>query len=763
MAIEYKGPKAVLPIMMEGSIKPRDYWEDFRSKVLQEDSNYNFTEQYNKEFRAVTKDWDAQKLLKFFDDNGITEAVRTNAGVELGNILQAGGEEEAAKLYKRILGSMVMDKKGHFSNIKYKLSGTEISNLRKGMQAYDAHEKLIDNLKEKGGTDDQIQGILDSRDGSAEGFESLLDDIENLSGDDWKQYARDNFLKGKVLPDNTWGDGESEASFTFSEAEGSAANPPTDPEVAEQVISNYAFGESNLDTLKASDNVYEKDGVYYEKGTDKELVQADDGSIVYADGSGRWSEGGLEPEIESDGDRSDDAEEVISTSLENLAEAGDTSADIQTSITGGDVSTGVADQLGWKKQPDGSYKAKDGTVYKVDPKTGMLLEADGKTVVRTEGTMNFAENDFAQDYENAANDFLFGAAISEQAAQSLGFTKTNTGYTGPDGEPYTVDANGNLVNADNEVARSDGFLDYQTQMTEANAEYVTRMEGADGRGGLLAEYDKAYTDYSNELRPRMDSLDANTAALNEVARDANSPDYYNRLSQLYYDESKDEINRSTRGAQETLQSTYANAGMDPSSPAYTKAIMDLQNKRSESMVSARRKAILDSYGLGSDMLKNRQSALNSAQTGIRYGMDALGELYDVKLEGLGVEKDMVSTVYEGKKEGAKLGMEGLGVMAGVERDKIGARETKFYKDIDLRTGLNTNTITNNTSVANTAGNVDAAAEDDVSRGVGFLQNLIDNNVDMQLFGTALQTQFKDDPDALNFLTPEQKQMLGIGT
>ena len=124
---------------------------------------------------------------------------------------------------------------------------------------------------------------------------------------------------------------------------------------------------------------------------------------------------------------------------------------------------------------------------------------------------------------------------------------------------------------------------------------------------------------------------------------------------------------------------------------------------------------------------------------------------------------MVSTVYEGKKEGAKLGMEGLGVMAGVERDKIGARETKFYKDIDLRTGLNTNTITNNTSVADTAGNVDAAAEDDVSRGVGFLQNLIDNNVDMQLFGTALQTQFKDDPDALNFLTPEQKQMLGIGT
>ena len=138
MAIEYKGPKAVLPIMMEGCIKPGDYWEDFRSKVLQEDSNYNFTEQYNKEFRAVTKDWDAQKLLKFFDDNGITEAVRTNAGVELGNILQAGGEEEAAKLYKRILGSMVIDKKGHFSNIKYKLSGTEISNLRKGMQAYDA-------------------------------------------------------------------------------------------------------------------------------------------------------------------------------------------------------------------------------------------------------------------------------------------------------------------------------------------------------------------------------------------------------------------------------------------------------------------------------------------------------------------------------------------------------------------------------------------------------------------------------------------------
>ena len=185
MAVEYKGPKAVLPIMMEGSIKPGDYWEDFRSKVLQEDSSYDWMAQYDKNFSSVTKDWDEAKYKKFLQDNGITDAVLANTGTDLS---QMEGDE-AVTLYKRILGSMVIDKKGHFSNIKYKLSGTEISNLRKDMQSYDAHEKLVANLEEKGGTPEQIQAVIGTLDQTKEGYTKMLDDVGDLQGEDWESYS----------------------------------------------------------------------------------------------------------------------------------------------------------------------------------------------------------------------------------------------------------------------------------------------------------------------------------------------------------------------------------------------------------------------------------------------------------------------------------------------------------------------------------------------------------------------------------------------
>jgi hypothetical protein len=525
-------------------------------------------------------------------------------------------------------------------------------------------------------------------------------------------------------------------------------------DLATQVLDTETFGDpTNPDGLEpvidAEGNVV--DGEFTD-ANGKTFYLTDNGEYRDADGNPYISpdQSTVVTEIQDDKESADAAEDVVDEAVQNVAAGADTAADIQTSITGGDVSTGVAEQLGWEKgtkEVDGKTVTtftdpRTNTTYDVDPDTGMLTDVDGDTV-STVGTMNFEENDFAQQFTDAADEFLYGSVISEQAAQSLGFTKTDTGYTGPDGVEYTVNEEGNLVNADNEVVRSDGFLAYQTQLTNANTEYVTAMEGADGEGGLLAEYDKAYTDYEGELRPRLDQLDSNTAALNQVAQDANSPDYYNRLSNLYYEQSRDEINRNSRGAQETLQSTYANAGMDPSSPAYTSAIMDLQNKRSDAMVSARRQAILDSYGLGTQMLTNRTNALNSAQTGIRYGMDALGNLYDVKLEGLGVERDMISTIYEGKKEGAKLGMEGLGVTTGLERDKINANQTQYFKDIDVRTGLNNNTVNTNVTAANTATTADVNATDDYWTGMGWLQTLIDNNFEWGATGTALQTQFPD--------------------
>ena len=792
MAIKYNGNKAVLSGMREDVVAPNDFWQDF-TKFLTQDDYYNtaFKGNYNTYFGGLTADWDAQDYQNFFNANGITDAVQGNSNVDISKITDLN------KL-KAIMGSMVIDQKGHFSNNKYKLPSTEINKLKEGIKAFNAHTNLVDNLREKGGTDGQIQAILDSRDGSADGYTTLYDEIADLSGDDWNNYIDESLVN--ILPDNTWGESivitpenAEDNNYTYNDEDGTytdedgniyevnednqlintddgtpattggytpsdsvvaAANAATNSELAANVIQTATFGDATDLT-----------GLTPVEGTTDEFTDADGNTVVLTDtGEYRYENGDpyispnqttLATELEDDQADSDAAEEVASDSLENIYDSATTAQDLQTSVVGGDVSTGVAEQLGWQK----GIREEDGTqvttftdprtneTYDVDPTSGMLLDASGNPV-STVGSLNFEENDFAQQFTNAANDFLYGAAISEREAVARGFTKNDDGtYLGPDGKPYSVNDQGNLIDEDSNLARSDGFLDYQTQLENANAQYLAQIEGEDG---LVDQYKEVYGDYETDLRPRLGRLDTLTDALTNVAADADDPNYYSKLQDLYYQDSVDEINRGARSQRSTLEETYANAGLDASSPAFTKALMDLETKRNDATRSARRQAILDSYGLGSAMLTNRTSALNSAQTGVQSGMNALSDLYDVRLQGLNVERDMVSELYSGQKEGARLGMEGLGVTAALDRDLVNANQDKYFKDLDVRRDLNLSTQDTNVTANTAAINTDTNANSDYWAGMGWLQTLVDNDFDWLAAGSAIKTQFPDfDTSSLN--------------
>jgi hypothetical protein len=179
-----------------------------------------------------------------------------------------------------------------------------------------------------------------------------------------------------------------------------------------------------------------------------------------------------------------------------------------------------------------------------------------------------------------------------------------------------------------------------------------------------------------------------------VARDAGDESYYSRLSDLYYQDAKDQLDASAAGAKETLNEAYANAGLDPSSPAFTAAMKDLAMSRAGAERQAQRQSILDSYGLGSQMLSNRTTALSGAgnalgneMAGVQTEMGALDSLYGVKLQGLNQRQDMVGQIYNTKANNANVGMQGLNTVLNTNLKGIDANQSQFNTKISLTNDL----------------------------------------------------------------------------
>lgn len=570
------------------------------------------------------------------------------------------------------------------------LHGGWVKAVRKGITEFKAFKKVVGALEEKGLSENQINQFLsDSK-------------VAGANAEDLTEYAEEipEYTAADIAGDEGFGvtadldeNGEPRG-FDISDAAKLAGDAPSTEDTIGQANETILAGDNTIED-GLIDNPDEEDSNYFiEEATGREVIKTDSGLFYKDDNS---------PYISPD----------QNTVIRDTQEA-----------------------------QDAAGEARDELIA--------ATEDYGNFVDSAITSLDSAENDFAQQFTDAANEFLYGSAITPENAASKGFTLSDDGtYTGPDGRSYTVGKDNTLVDEDGNALRTDGFRDYQTQMQEANATYQSEM------GTLRGDYDQAYTNYESELNPYRTQMDEITEDLRGIAEQAGDTNYYNRLSNLYYEEASDEIDRQTAGAQETLNESYANAGLDPSSPAYTQAIMDLQNKRSDASRSARRQAILDSYSLGNQMLTNQTNALSNAQAGIGRSMDALGDLYDVKLEGLGVEKDMISTMYAGKMDAAKIGMEGLNVSAGLQRDTINANQNQFYKNLDLTSGLYGSKI-------NAANSLYGTMQNTTNTGLDRLQNYQNQQIDWRLAGASLlgTLQANDiDPSTLD-LDDRTKEALG---
>jgi hypothetical protein len=662
MAIKYNGNKAVLSGMREDVQKPDDFWSDF-NKFLGSNNFYQqeFLGNYNSQFSGLTEGWGAQDFIDFFEANGVLQAINDRGSTRI------SATTDLNKL-KAIMGSMVIDQLGHFDSNKYQLGSGEIAKLKEGIKAYNAHNQLVTNLRQKGGTDEQIQAILDSRDGSADGYTTLYDDVADLSGDAFNSYIADNFAKNNVLPDNTWGSGTT--AYTIDDATLAVANPTSTADSAQQAVDTSVLGKSSLDDLRNTPGFVEENGKYY-------LNQLDE------DGK---------PVLDEDGNPVRQEFAVDENNNQIVYVGGDKSGD-RWSVPGTSKADTV-DQMGEDERA--AYESIKG-----------LTEEYEKFGKDTLAAIDAPENDFAGQINAQLNQFL-------------------TGYTGTDGKPVK------------------GFLDYQSDLEGAGQTLKTDMQG------LQRKYDQAYASYEGELNPLRTQMGTITGMSMDVARDANDQNYYTRLKDTLYADAQESINRSASGARDTLNQTYANAGLDPSSPAFTAAMRDLAQSRADSERSANRQAILDSYGLGNQMLTSRSNALTGASNAIGAEMGALDSLYGVKLQGLNNRKDMIGQIYNVDKNNATVGMQGLNTVLDTGLKGISANQTQFNKNIDLTNSIYSNLINAQSGIRNLADQEGRTAEGDL---IDFSNAGKSDDFTYGSFELALQQAYPDGdiPDSLQTL------------
>lgn len=669
MAIKYNTPKSVLPAdwSYEKDSRYHEYWVDFKEKALQGQWAKVLNGKFNSRFGEFTKDWTVDDYRNWAESSGLTESIKKGLPSDYSLWTNLLASDDIGGI-QRVIGALVMDKNGHFTNAKYETSASDIASVVDGMRSYNAQNELVSNLKEKGGTDEQIQAILDSRDGTTEGYTALSDDIADLSGDAWNSYIADNFAKNNVLPDNTWGSGDT--AYTIDEATLATTNPTSTADSAQQAVDTSVLGKSGLDDLRNTPGFVEVNGKYY-------LNQLDE------DGKPVLDENGTPVRQEFAVDENNNQIVYV---------GGDKSGD-RWSVPGTSKADTV-DQMGEDERA--AYESIKG-----------LTEEYGKFGKATLAAIDAPENDFAGQINAQLNQFL-------------------NGYTGTDGKPVK------------------GFLDYQSDLEGAGQTLKTDMQG------LQRQYDQAYASYEGELNPLRTQMGTITDMSMDVARDANDQNYYTRLKDTLYADAQESINRSASGARDTLNQTYANAGLDPSSPAFTTAMRDLAQSRADSERSANRQAILDSYGLGSQMLTSRSSALTGASNAIGAEMGALDSLYGVKLQGLNNRKDMIGQIYNVDKNNATVGMQGLNTVLDTGLKGVSANQTQFNKNIDLTNSIYSNLINAQSGIRNIADQEGRTAEGDL---IDFSNAGKSDDFTYGSFELALQQAYPDGdiPDSLQTL------------
>ena len=169
----------------------------------------------------------------------------------------------------------------------------------------------------------------------------------------------------------------------------------------------------------------------------------------------------------------------------------------------------------------------------------------------------------------------------------------------------------------------DGSFTYNPNSFEGryNA-YESQMQG------ITSDYQSVIdrlVPYEDRAMGLADDYDALGRDFDELYTESRDPNAYRGWQDLIYADSRDQINRGAVGARDTLNASFANAGADPNSPAYTAALMELEKSRGEQLTSARRQAALDAFNMGSQSLSNSANLLGGVERslagrGMAYGM-----------------------------------------------------------------------------------------------------------------------------------------------
>ena len=407
---------------------------------------------------------------------------------------------------------------------------------------------------------------------------------------------------------------------------------------------------------------------------------------------------------------------------------------------------------GLEDNGDGSFTDLDtGTTY-YRGEDGKLTDRDGN-VRYDPGTGLAAQIDYNQQQQSLAEQQLYGdeglvSDITNLSSDYASFTDaTRDSLDDPNN-----DFAGLINNQLNAFLHGDygqkGFLDYQADLLGASKDFKAQL------GDLSTQYDQAYaqnqgdvnrlrddynrlsTDYARDLAPYQTDLAGIRQRLGDVtqgqfdiARDAKDESYYSKLRDVLYRDAANQIQQQTDSSRDSIQQMYASSGADPTSPAYMTAMTDLQNNRVKATQSAQRQALLDSYGLGSQMLGNRSQALSGAGaalgaegSAIGAEMGALNSLYgirnsalqaDASLTGqqmqnrigaLNTRGDMIGRLYNVNRDAATTGMQGLNTVMNTNINAINSRSDQFYKNIGLQNDLYGGQMDSLGNAANAVGN-----------------------------------------------------------
>ena len=367
---------------------------------------------------------------------------------------------------------------------------------------------------------------------------------------------------------------------------------------------------------------------------------------------------------------------------------------------------------------DGRLTDREGNV-RYDPGTGLAAEIESNKEQQTLAESKlYGEDGIVNDISQTASDY---GNFADQTRASLDDPRND----------FALQITGEINKFLQGDGEGKGFLDYQADLLGAGDTYKGQMQT------LSQEYDQAYKEnqgeinrirgdyasmtesYANQLNPLRNDLRGVRDRLGQVsekqmgvADDAADRDYYGRLRDTLYADSADVVDRQTEAGMDSIRQNFAASGADPNSPAFVAAMKDLQQGRSDAMVGARRKAILDSFGLGTQMLGNRQQALSGAGAALGaegaavgaemgaldslYGMKASGIQADANLtqqqmqnrmQGLNTRSDMIGNLYNIDRTNAQSGMEGLNTVLNANTNAINAKSNQFYKNIGLESDL----------------------------------------------------------------------------